>query len=259
MLVIVAITSMAADRSLIISTGYTMLNPITLNASDTINANDTVIFTITNLQKYAQNQVFTVGLSDVSGTPSVSIKAYGKVTSSGSWVQIGSTITWTSDSNDGSITSTTPINYNYLKVEFIASATTQQTLIDVFEVKTSNAYDIPANSGTLTISRATSGAVVVTSKDDDANAATTYRAGGTGALTIGAATGTTAITSSDWAIDATGIMTGIGNITSNGDIVTTGKLTTSDSLCVGSAKLLMISDTLCATVGSKTVRICPTR
>ncbi len=221
----VAVGVNSADRNLSISTGYTMLNQFTLDTSDTIDISDTVTFTITNLQKYAQNQVFTIGLTTVSGSPSVAITAYGKVTSSSVWVQIGSPITWTTTANDGDITSTSPINYNYLKVEFISSGATQKSKVSTFIVKTSNAYDIPANSGTLTISRATTGAVTVTSKDDDANAATTYRAGGTGALTIGASTGSTAITSSDWAIGATGIATGLGAITSDGLITGTAGAT----------------------------------
>lgn len=221
----ITVMGMTADRNLSISTGYTMLNRFSLDASDTISVSDTVVFNINNLQKYAQNQVFTVALEDVSGDPNVTITAYGKVTASADWVAIGSAITWTSDSNDGSITSTSPINYNYLKVEFISNATAQKTKILTFEVKTSNAFDVPANSGTFTISRATEGTVTVTTKDNDANAATVYRAGGTGALTIGASTGTTAITSSDWAIGTTGIMTGIGAITADGLITATGGLT----------------------------------
>lgn len=238
MLIVVAIVSMANDRTGRIRTGYTMLSrPMSLSSTDTISTDSTVTFTITNLQKYQQHQVFTVGLNDDDGTPDVTITAYGKISSSGSWVQIGTPISWSSDSDDGDISSTTPINYNYLKVEFVAGAGAQLSTIDVFSIKTSNAYDIPANSGTLTISRATSGAVIITTADDDANAVTTYRAGGTGALTLGAGTGTTAITSSDWAISATGIATGMGNITSNGIIIsanlkTTGNVGVADSSTV---------------------------
>jgi hypothetical protein len=225
-LIFAAIFSMAADRSLRISTGYTTLSPFTLNASDTINESQTVTFTITNLQKYMQHQTFTVGLTTVTGTPNVAITAYGKVTSSGSWVQIGTPITWTTTGNDGDITSTSPINYNYLKVTFVATGTDQQTKITTFTVRTANAYDIPANSGTLTISRATAGAVTVTSKDDDAAATSTvYRAGSTGPVVFGSTDGTTAIASSDWAIGTTGIMTGIGAITSNGLITGTAGAT----------------------------------
>jgi hypothetical protein len=45
---------------------------------------------------------------------------------------------------------------------------------------------------------------------------------GTTAITIGAGTETVAINSSDWDIDATGVMTGIGNITSDGVVTATG-------------------------------------
>ncbi len=136
-LIVGAMINMAADRdNLRISTGYTMLTrPLVLDASDTINASDTIIFTVTNLQKYSQTQVVTVGLTDVSGTPDVEVSFYGRVTATSDWTEIGTAIDWTTTANDGSITATTPINYNYLKVEFIATGTTQQTKITTFEVK----------------------------------------------------------------------------------------------------------------------------
>jgi hypothetical protein len=170
--------------------------PMTFTAADTLDADDTITISIANLQKYIQHFTFTVALEQVTVTPSVTIKAYGRVTSTADWTQIGSTITWTTTANNGSITSTTPYNYNYLKVEFVASAASQKSKITAFEVKTSNCFDIPVSSGTLTISRATSGTVTIQTADDDANAAAVYRAGGTGALTIGASTGSTTLTSS---------------------------------------------------------------
>lgn len=90
-----------------------------------------------------------------------------------------------------------------------------------------NKIDIgEATDGTITFSRDDAGTVTLTSADNDANAALTISAGGTGALTLGDAGSTTAITSSDWAIDATGVATGLGNITSNDKIVTTDTVTT---------------------------------
>ena len=89
-----------------------------------------------------------------------------------------------------------------------------------------------AVDGTITFGRDDAGTVTLTSVDNDANAALTVSAGGTGALTLGDAGSTTAITSSDWAIGATGIATGLGNITTDGDItMAEGKAikTTSDS------------------------------
>ena len=219
----------AADRNLLIRTGSNILGQPGFNASDSIVTSATYTINITNIQKYMQHQVFTFTLTDVDGgSPSVAVTAYGRVSSNGSWVQIGSPVTWTSTGNNPStISSTTANNYNYLKVEFVASGATQHLKIATFDCRTSNVFDIPVSSGTLTISRPTSGTVTVQVADDNANAAAVYRAGGTGALTLGAATGTTAITSSDWAIGATGVMTGIGAITADGLVTGTAGATIS--------------------------------
>jgi len=224
---------MAANRSLRIPSGYTTLNRFTLNASDTINTSETVTFTITNLQQYLQHQTFTASLTTVSGSPSVAVTAYGKVTSGGSWVQIGSPVTWTSSSNNPiTITSTAPLNYNYLKVTFVASGATQQTKITAFDCKTSNIMSLGGGSA--------------------------YVVGNTGA--------TMAITSSDWGISATGAMTGIGAIASDGvisstaGVTTTKKIVANDSICLNRFKFVVISDTLCAVkIGGATLRIFPPR
>jgi hypothetical protein len=80
-----------------------------------------------------------------------------------------------------------------------------------------NAIDIgEAADGTITFSRDDAGTVTLTSADNNADAALTVAAGGSGALTLGDSGSTTAITSSDWAISATGVATGLGNITSDG-------------------------------------------
>jgi hypothetical protein len=224
------INSYGADRTGTIPSGLTMLSkPFTFAASDTVVTGTTTTYLITNLQKYMQNQVFTIGLTAVTGTHNMTITAYGKVAYGGSlaggtWVQIGTPITWVTAANNGAITSTSPVNYNYFKVTFSDAGSECKALVSQFEIKTSNAYDIPASSGTLTIGRATTGTVTVQVKDDDANAAAVYRAGGSGALTIGAAAGTTAITSSDWAISATGVQTGMGAATFDGLITATAGL-----------------------------------
>lgn len=195
------INSYAANKSGTIPTGQTMLSrPFTFAASDTVVTGTTTTYLISNLQKYSQNQVFTIGLTVVTGTHNMAITAYGKVAYGGSlaggtWVQIGTPITWVTASNNGAITSTSPLNYNYFKVTFVENGSACKALVSQFEIKTSNAFDIPASSGTLTISRATSGAVVIQTKDDNSNADATYRAGGTGALTLGSTDGPTTITS----------------------------------------------------------------
>lgn len=229
MMLVVFVTASFSEvtRTGIIRTGGNIMNKITFTAADTVVTDDTLSITIANVQKYMQYFTATYTLDSLSGNPSIGVTLYGKVTSNGSWASIG-TATWDDEAdNPQSITTTTPGNYNWLKLEFIASATTQESKILTLDVRSSNAMEVPANSGTLTIGRATAGTVTITTKDNDANAATVYRAGGTGALTLGASTGTTAITSSDWAIGATGIMTGMGAITTNGLVTGTAGATIS--------------------------------
>jgi hypothetical protein len=239
-LIAISVVSMATkvNRSTVIRTGSNQPYALSLGSTDFVEANDTLDIAIDNKQKFMQHFVFTTTLTTVSGSPSVSIEAWGKVNSGDSWVQIGSTNTWTSSSNNPvTISSTTPANYNYLLLRFIASGATQKAKVSTFELHTSNVYDIPANSGTLTVSRATSGTVTIQVADDNSNAAAVYRAGGTGALTLGAATGTTSITSSDWAISAAGNMTGIGTIAADGKFTGTAGLTLS-----GSSNLNVVGD-----------------
>jgi len=223
-LVNVALAGFPTDRTGAIRAGMTSLStPMVFTAADGISENETVTIIIQNPQKYMQFQTFTTSLTNISGTTDVAVTAYGKVLSNSAYVQIGSPVT-ISSAAVATFTATTPVNYNWLKLEYVAGAGAQHSHIATFDVKTANAYDIPANSGTLTISRATSGAVVVQTADNNADAATTYRAGGTGALTIGNAAGTTAIASSDWAIGATGIMTGMGAATFDGLVTATAGL-----------------------------------
>ncbi|TSA57816.1 hypothetical protein D4R42_00820 [bacterium] len=214
------------ERTAVIMNGQTMISrPMSFTTADTITTSDTTNITIHNPQAYMQHQVFTYTLDSISGDPSITVIAYGKVSSGGSWVQIGSTATWDDVAdNPQTISSTAPINYNYLKVEFAADGTTQKSQILTFDARTANAMEVPTNAGTLTITRATSGTVTITSADDDANAALTVGAGGTGALTLGDATSTTAITSTDWAINATGVASGLGNISSNGSLILSGSV-----------------------------------
>lgn len=140
MLVFVAMISNAANRTGAIRAGETMLSkPMVFGASDTITTSATVTVTISNIQKYLQHQRFTTTLTTVSGSPSVAVTAYGKFTATGAWVQIGSTVTWTSAANNPvEIASTSALNYNYLKIAYVASGATQLTKITALEVKTAN-------------------------------------------------------------------------------------------------------------------------
>jgi len=257
LLVFVAlINSYATDRTGAIRAGSSMLSkPMVFTVADAIDASETVNILVDNGQKYMQFQTFTVTLDNISGTADVVCTAYGKVLSDGSYVQIGSPVTLSADGT-ATITATTPINYNFLKLALVAGGGAQHNHITAFDVRTSNAFDIPANSGTLTVSRATSGTVTITTKDNDANAETNYRAGGTGPLTIGAATGTTAILSSDWAIGVTGIATNMGTyngltiLNGIGRLVTTA--TASADSTVAGSKLSAVDQFVTVTSGGAT-------
>lgn len=233
--------------------GYTMLSkPMAFTAADSLAGNgghhlvtsDSLIILVSNSQKYFQHVTFTTTLANHSGATAVTITARGKVTATDSWHPIGSAVSWTG-TNPGIITSTVPANYNYYRISYVSSGATQNNTVTAFEVKTSNAFEIPTSSGTITFSRQDAGTVTVQTADNNADAAAVYRAGGTGALTLGASTGTTAITSSDWAIGTTGIATGLGAITSNGLITTTGGLTVT-----GAAVNLNASSNFAVNVGT---------
>lgn len=193
-LIFAAIISDAANRTATIRTGLTTIAPgLTFSASDTIITSGTYTVTITNPQRYLQHQTFTTTLSVGSGSPSVAITAYGKVTSGGSWVQIGDPVTWTSTGNNPvAITSAAPLNYNYLKVAYVCSGATQKVAVTSFEAKTANVYDV----------------------------------GSASAYVFGNGTGTVAINSSDWDISATGVMTGMGASTFDGAITASAGIIT---------------------------------
>jgi hypothetical protein len=221
MLIALTAVSIAQDRTGAIGGNFTRFN-MSCSAADAITTSDSLVILVTNPQKYLQHQQLTTTLTTVSGAPSITITLRGRVTANDTWHPIGSAGTWASSSdNPITITSTTPHNYNWLRLSYVANGTAQSAKLATCEFKTSNVLEVPTSAGTLTIARQDAGTVTVQVADDNANAAAVYRAGGTSALTLGAAAGTTAITSSDWAIGATGIATGLGAITSDGLITGT--------------------------------------
>lgn len=77
---------------------------------------------------------------------------------------------------------------------------------DVIGAKT-NSIDIgEIADGTITLKRSNTGTMTLTSLDDDANAALTISAGGSGALTLGDSGSTSEIISSDWTISTAGVI-----------------------------------------------------
>lgn len=218
MLAAISVASFSeVTRTGVIRTGGNILNKMTFTTADSVVTSDTLSITIANIQSYQQHFTATYTLDSLSGNPSIGVTLYGKTTSNGSWTSIG-TATWDDVAdNPQSISSTAPAHYNWLKLEFIASSTTQESRILTLDVRTSNAINLPSNSGTLTISRATSGTVTITSADNDANAALTVSAGGTGALSLGGGSGTVAVNSSAWDVTTSGVASGLTKITTTYD------------------------------------------
>jgi hypothetical protein len=121
-----------------------------------------------------------------------------------------------------------------------------------FTGKNGNAIDVgEAADGSIVFSRDDAGTVTLTSADNDANAALIVGAGGTGALTLGDANSTTAITSSGWGVTSTGVFSGmLRTVVVNTDESET--LTAAQSNCVvttDGAATITIPDPSAATIG----------
>ena len=149
------------------------LKPVFSSANgDTLIASSVDTISISNKQKYNQMQYFTINMT-ATGAPSVTITAEGKINLSGDWVTIGTPITWTTTANNGTISSTSAINYNYLRVRFAASGATQRCVITKFEVTTVNIFPSPTTGGTYTFTRPDAGTVTITAADNNADCALT--------------------------------------------------------------------------------------
>ena len=123
-----------------------------------------------------------------------------------------------SGQNDGTIDNATNGSWDFGAADLIATGG------DITGAN-GNAIDIgEAADGTITFSRDDSGAMILTSADDNADADLTIVPGGTGNLLLGDAGGTTQIASSDWTISTIGDMTNMGAISADGLLTLTSVL-----------------------------------
>ena len=213
MLITLSAVSMAGvDRTGVIRHGYTMLSrAMAFTAADSIVTSDSLVISITNIQDYLQHQTVTTTLTDIDeGSPSVTITLRGRAASTGDWHVIGTPVTWTGEdaSNPASITSTTPLNYNYLKVSYVASGAAQHLQVATFAVKTVNVYSYGGNlnlgAGYDLIGSSTSDITMHTDK-----------------FTVAGATGNTLIAGT---LAITGATTATGAINANGTINVKGAI-----------------------------------
>lgn len=108
-----------------------------------------------------------------------------------------------------------------------------------------------------------SGGATLTGAAINLNASSNFEVNvGTGstnaAVSIGGGSNTVAINSSDWDISSTGIVTGLGDVTSNGKILTTDTIQ-SPVFKLGNFTFTVIADTLCSVSLTDTLRIHPSR
>jgi hypothetical protein len=125
--------TMKTTMSLNVATDYTL----TSTTADTI-----LIYAPKN---YWTTQSYAIELDSTSGNhTSVATSLYGRISTSDSWTQIGSTITWVGSDADTSfsITSTAPNNYKYFMIRIVGVGTGVTTISNqIF-----NQWYIPANS-----------------------------------------------------------------------------------------------------------------
>jgi hypothetical protein len=175
----------AHDRTGYIKTGQTMLDkPMAFTAADVVATGDSTLIIVTSEQVNPSKQNLYSTLAVTSGSPSVTIKLFGKCFSGDAYVQIGSTITWTEVAhNPINISATTPNQYRYYKAEYICGGT-GGVKITAFELKLWLTSGL-ASSGTLTDGTATinSGAIAGATTGDFSGAVTTAALTAAGLIT----------------------------------------------------------------------------
>ena len=281
-LIFAAMISLAANRTGTINAGSTVLSKtMSFSTSDSVITSATYTITITAFSQFPCKQNFYTTISTVSGSPSIAVSAYGKCFSGDAWVQIGSTQTWTSSSNNPvNISATTPNQYNYYKVAYVASGATQQVKITAFDMKLWYTSGL-ASSGTLTDGTATinsgaitgattiaasgritgTGGATITGAATNINASSNFATNiGTGttdaAISIGGGSNTVAVNSSAWDISTAGVCTSFGTINGYtiangvGGLVTTA--TADADSTVTASKLTAVNQFVTVTSGGAT-------
>lgn len=250
-LIAVAVVSIAADRTATIKTGNTYISPkMSFTTADSIHESDTVYIDITCEQHFPMMQDVTISMDTVTataGTPNVEIKLYGKCFAGDNYTMIGDSVVYTADViTPMSIRTTTANRYRYFRLEFISDSGDQLSYITNMEFKswfTGGQLSVTSitdgtasfSSGALTGATTAAfsglitgtGGITVTGAAVNLNASSNFATNiGTGttnaAVSIGGGSNTVAVNSSDWDITTAGVITGVGNITSDGDIIATG-------------------------------------
>lgn len=228
--------STAQTKNGVIREGYTMLSqPLRLTAADSVAGfgghhiltGDSLIVLISNPQKYLQYHTVTSTLAVNSGSGTITVNFYGKVTSGDSWHPIGTDATYTTGATPVTVTGVTAANYNFLRVSFVQSGGTECARLVAFEVRTANAFPYGATRVTGTAGLTVTGGIINlnVSSNNAVNIGTgtttsTITLGGAGNQTIaignGAAVKTVALGSSN-TTSVTTLLSGSGGLLLNKD------------------------------------------
>lgn len=118
------------------ATGETFKD-VFFNASDTVNESETYYVEFTCKKDYPQMQDVWIDLDSISGDPSVTITVYGKKFTANSYTSLGTPVVYTGTVDTTfNYPITTANRYRFYKVEFVADATDQQTLVSDVRFKT---------------------------------------------------------------------------------------------------------------------------
>jgi hypothetical protein len=135
-------TVFAQNKSITIPEGSLLVkgatfSDVNFNASDTINESETYWIEFTCKKDYPQMQDVYIDIDSVSGAPNVTMTLKGKKFSGDTYATIGTPVVWYG-TTDTTFTYTNSIanRYRFYRLEFVADATDQQSLITDVRFKT---------------------------------------------------------------------------------------------------------------------------
>jgi hypothetical protein len=224
-------------KTVTMSIGQTFLN-IPTTAADVVGKDSTKYIVINCSQDYPQQQDVVVGMTTLTGSPSVQISLVGRKFLTDTWTEVVSQQTWTTTAIK--LASTVPTRYRQYAIKFVGSSAAQTSWPSLCQFKVwfqapsitaasltdgTATFTAGALSGATTIAasgRITgSGGATITGAATNINASSNFATNiGTGstnaAVTIGGNSNTVEVNSSSWDISTAGAVTGVTSVTASG-------------------------------------------
>jgi len=232
---------------------------LSFNASDTINESETYWILYNCEKKYHQMQNVWIDIDSVSGGPGVTITLKGRVFDSDSWTTIGTPVVWAGTVDTTFLYSNTTANaYRFYRLEFVADATDQQSLIADVKFKTwltggdlsTASLSLSGNlvvTGTSTLTGAVTanGGITLGAGDDLIGSATSDITINTDKFTVAGATGDV-IVGNDLDV--------VGDLTA-GTIASDAGITATSGVDLGTSQALVGTTSLTIGAGTQTVAV----